>query len=121
MNQSLKDVELCVMEDPIYPAEFLSAMKDTAFQAVQDFLNKIDAPKEAQALLEDLAILTTWTGDFEQGAPVRPVANQTLIETVANACRNIVALGGVFYSPSGITIRREIGGEPELDHNHEPG
>ena len=109
-DQLLKDVELCVLEDPIYPAEFLGAIKDTAFQTLQDFLTKIDAPKEARDLLEDLVILATWEGDIEKGGQVRSLANQSCLETVASASRHIVELGGVFYGPSGITIRREIGG-----------
>jgi len=98
----------CLPEAPAFPAEFLDAMKDTAFQTMQDFLKKIDAPKEALELIDDLSILTT-IGNTENGSQVSSVINQVLLETVASASRNIVQLGGVFYSPSGTTISREAG------------
>ena len=107
-DQKSCNVELKELEDAIYPIEFLSVVQDTALKALQDYLRASDAPKAVLALLEDLAVLTTWTGEVEKGVQVRQLVNQFLQETVASASRNIVAIGGEFYSPSGTTIRREI-------------
>ncbi|SRR6266498_702282 len=104
MKKQIKKEQPAPLEERVYPVEFLSAMKDTAFQTIQDFLKKIDAPKEASGLLEDLATLSIWTDNVEMG---NQVANQILLETVASASRNIVELGGVFYSPSGTTVGRK--------------
>lgn len=108
----INETAFCLPEDPVYPEEFLNVMKDTGFQAIQDFLKKIGAPGEVLSLLEDLSILTTWMSDVEKGGQVSPLTNQFLMEVVANASRNIVAIGGVFYSPNGITIRRVIAQHP---------
>ena len=102
----INGASLCLSEEPVYPAEFLSVIKDTAFEALQDFLKKIDAPKEALRLLEDLVILTT-IGDVKDGDQVSPVINQILLETVAGASRNITKVGGIFYGPSGTTVGME--------------
>jgi hypothetical protein len=110
----ISGLNICLPEDPAYPAEFLNAIQDTAFQALQDLLNEIDAPKEAVGLVEDLAILAAWTNESERGGKVGPVANYVLIDTVANAVRNIAAIGGAFYSPSGTTIRRGIAQQPPI-------
>jgi hypothetical protein len=93
-------------EPPVYPVEFLDAIQATAFDAMKDLLEKIEAPKEAICLLEDLATLATLTGQSKHAGEVRPFSNQILMETVASATRNIVELGGVFYSPVGTTIPR---------------
>lgn len=93
-------------EDAIYPPEFLDAFTDTAFQAIQDYLERTEAPREVRALIEELAILTSWAGEVKHAAKVNGHANQFLIEMVASASRNIAEIGGVFYCPSGTTCRR---------------
>jgi hypothetical protein len=107
----------CTQEAPVFPVEFLNAVADTAFQTLQDLLQQTGAPKEASALLEDLAILTTWITNIEKNNMATPIANQILMETIANASRNIIELGGVFYSPSGMTISRQP--LVPLDHGSE--
>jgi hypothetical protein len=94
------------MENPIYPPEFLDAFTDTAFQAVRDYLKRTGAPKEVEAVLDDLSVLTSWAGEIKHAEKVHWSANQFLLETVASAIRNIVKIGGVFYCPSGTTCSR---------------
>ena len=62
----INGAKLCTPEEPVYPVEFLSVIKDTGFEALQELLKSIDAPQEALGLLEDLAILTT-IGEVKDG------------------------------------------------------
>ena len=107
-------LNLCFPEAPAYPAEFLSIIKDTGFEALKDLLKKIDAPKDALELLDDLAILAT-IGNIRDGEQVSALVNQILGETVASASRNISKIGGIFYGPSGTTISREVDAGPDQD------
>jgi hypothetical protein len=106
-ENDISRAQIPMLEDAIYPAEFLSAFTSTAFKALRDHLERSGVPQEALALVDELSVITTWQGDLEQGCQVRWIANQTLLETVASASRNISAIGGQFYSPDGVTPRRE--------------
>lgn len=95
-----------MLEDAIYPAEFLHAFKETAFEAMEGYLKRTKAPKEVLALLDDLNIMANWEANPEKDPRRRELENQFMIDTIASASRNIVAVGGVFYCPSGTTINR---------------
>lgn len=101
--EALIALESDQLQQPVYPAEFLNSVADTALKTLQDCLKKIDAPEAASSLLEDLICLITWSDAVEKGVGVSSVGNQVMIETVANATQNIMQLGGVFCSPAGAT------------------
>lgn len=100
-------LELPVLENPIYPVEFLNCMKSTAFHAMQEYLEKAGSPKEVIDLLEELYIFTSNQCEMENGA-VKWFTNQSMTDSIASITRLVVAIGGTFYSPDGETVRREI-------------
>lgn len=95
------------LEAPIYPVEFLNAMNETGFKALEDWLIEQDAPRAVVELLADLNVLGAWKTDVEMGGGrVARHVNDILQETVASMARNVAGAGGVFYAPSGTTVRR---------------
>lgn len=97
------------VEEAVYPLEFLDVIRDTAFMAITDYLERSKAPREVVTLVEDLIVLDVWIGEVEKGnGKVGWHVNQFLAEAVASASRNIAASGGRFFSPHGETNRREV-------------
>jgi hypothetical protein len=109
-NQDQEVLEITIsdpaLERPIFSQEFLSSFKDTAYQALVDYLEKIGAKQEALGLLEDLSILVDWENELSKGK-CREIANSFVMEAVSSASHNIAAIGGEFHSPNGSTYSRE--------------
>lgn len=97
------------LEDVVYPQEFLGMILDTMTKTLTEQLEQHGAPKEAIDLLEDLTMFNVWMAEVHKGGGlVQGKINQFLMETVANASRNIASVGGTFYSPFGELKSREI-------------
>lgn len=96
------------LEEPMYPLEFLNAINETAFKALEDWLMSQQAPEAAVKLLEDLNILGTWKNEVEKSnGMVGNHVNMFLQDTVSSLTLHVAAIGGVFYAPYGQTPRRE--------------
>lgn len=91
--------------EAVYPAEFLDCFTETAFKTLYDYMEQAGARQEAIELLDSMHLLTKEMQTL-QAEKVDRAVNQTLIENVADASRCIVALGGVFYAPSGSSVPR---------------
>jgi hypothetical protein len=68
------------------PADFVFAMRETAYTTLHDWLEGIGAPAEAKSLLSNL---------YSLGTPECADA-----DAVAQAASAIAALGGAFHGPS---------------------
>lgn len=97
-----------VLEEPLYPIEFLNAMNETAFKALEDWLVSQQAPEAVVKLLEDLNVLGAWKAEVEhsQGKVGREV-NLFLEDTISSLTLHVAKIGGVFFAPYGSTPRRE--------------
>lgn len=96
-----------VLENCVYPIEFLHSMRTTGFKTLADYFEQLHAPKEALDLLADLQIMAVWM-ETQQGDMTSAVANIVMQDTVASAARNIVKLGGVFHDHAGTTTPRDV-------------
>ncbi|HKI53430.1 MAG TPA: hypothetical protein VJ987_04850 [Anaerolineales bacterium] len=112
VDRKAREIDIAgpAFEEPVFSQEFLSAIKDTAFEALAAYLEKIGAKKDALDLLQDIAILTTWDSETEKDGKVKAIANQFMLEAVSSASHKIAAIGGVFHSPGGTSYPREITG-----------
>jgi hypothetical protein len=96
-----------IIEESVFPAEFLDCFAETAFKTLTDYLIAIDARQEALDLLDNAQLLIKKSVELEHSSHVNHSTNETLMESVTDASRAIVALGGVFYAPSGASMPRE--------------
>jgi hypothetical protein len=92
----------------VFSNEFLDAFKDTAFRAVQEYLERTAAPQEVQDLLEEIFIITSNVGQPEEDERKQYYRDQFLMNAIACASHNIAAIGGEFHCPSGTTPRRGL-------------
>lgn len=106
--KSQKDGER--LEPAVFPLLFLDMMRDTVLETLKEQLKTCNAPKEAVDLLEDFSMLDVWMAELrmgEKGMTSRFV-NSHLVDTVANASRNVAAVGGGFFSPYGVMRARNV-------------
>jgi hypothetical protein len=99
--------QTAIIEEAVFPAEFLDCFTETAFKTLTDYLIAIDASQAALDLLDCAQLLIKKSVELEHSDQVNHSTNQALLESVTDASRCIVALGGVFYSPSGSSTPRE--------------
>ena len=95
------------LEEPIYPIEFLSALHQTGFQTLKDFMAKHDLPHELLDLVEDIEVLGIEMMHYGN-EKIPSFANENLRDVVASISRDIVQTGGVFYVPDGMTMPRDV-------------
>ncbi len=95
------------LQEPVFPIELLSTMLETGFLAIKESLKKHEVPQELLDLVEDVEVLGIEMSRVELGK-VPDHVNQNLLDVVSSLSRNIVNVGGIFYSPMGTTIARDV-------------
>ena len=100
-NKTLEVEDFPETERPAFPNEFISIMKDYAYDTLSEHLKAQKVSEDALRLLDDLVILADLREMIASEKEIEYHWNVELQECISNITHAVMNLGGKFVGPYG--------------------